>query len=225
MKRTRQLTKRSLGLFSDKIRLEAFKEDVCSFDDVFQTTVSAPNAGAATTRYRFAHPRWCPEHQSHHGYRLIVEERPDGSTVETYRHQNHGRSGRLAERTVYDELGDPIHRATEHWEVPEAGAVTGAWQDPSSADPRFDRSFVGRLAWSMSRNEYGASPGEQIGFQGSETFVYDDVHGFNFVAEIIGRRCGVYDLTKKEASLVLDRLTKSNNGGNGGGNGGGAPPP
>ena len=29
------------------------------------------------------------------------------------------------------------------------------------------------------------------------------------VAEIIGRRCGVYDLTKKEAGQVLDHLTKS----------------
>lgn len=30
----------------------------------------------------------------------------------------------------------------------------------------------------------------------------------NKVAEIVGRRCGVYDLTKKEAGLVLDHLTK-----------------
>lgn len=36
----------------------------------------------------------------------------------------------------------------------------------------------------------------------------------NKVAEIVGRRCGVYDLTKKEAGLVLDHLTKSA-GGNG----------
>ncbi len=33
--------------------------------------------------------------------------------------------------------------------------------------------------------------------------------------EIIGRRCGVYDLTKKEAGVVLDRLTNLANG-NGG---------
>jgi hypothetical protein len=32
------------------------------------------------------------------------------------------------------------------------------------------------------------------------------------INEIIGRRCGVYDLTKKEAGLVLDRLTNSTNG-------------
>lgn len=38
------------------------------------------------------------------------------------------------------------------------------------------------------------------------------------IAEIIGRRCGVYNLTKKEAGLVLDHLTKSTNG-NGNGNG------
>ena len=31
----------------------------------------------------------------------------------------------------------------------------------------------------------------------------------NRVAEIIGRRCGVYELTKKEAGLVLDTFTKS----------------
>lgn len=34
----------------------------------------------------------------------------------------------------------------------------------------------------------------------------------NRVAEIIGRRCGVYDLTKKEAGLVLDHFTKDANG-------------
>ena len=35
------------------------------------------------------------------------------------------------------------------------------------------------------------------------------------IAEIIGRQCGVYDLTKKEAGLVLDHLTNSASG-NGG---------
>jgi hypothetical protein len=40
------------------------------------------------------------------------------------------------------------------------------------------------------------------------------------VAEIIGRRCGVYDLSKKECGLVLDHLTKAADGGsNGNGNG------
>ena len=38
----------------------------------------------------------------------------------------------------------------------------------------------------------------------------------NRVAEIIGRRCGVYDLTKKEAGLVLDHFTKETNGTNNG---------
>lgn len=38
------------------------------------------------------------------------------------------------------------------------------------------------------------------------------------IAEITGRRCGVYDLTKKEAGLILDQFTKSANGG-GDGNG------
>jgi hypothetical protein len=38
----------------------------------------------------------------------------------------------------------------------------------------------------------------------------------NRVAEVIGRRCGVYELTKKEAGLVLDQFTKATNGnGNG----------
>lgn len=42
----------------------------------------------------------------------------------------------------------------------------------------------------------------------------------NRIAEIIGRRCGVYDLTKKEAGLVLDHFTKTANGAsNGNGNG------
>lgn len=34
----------------------------------------------------------------------------------------------------------------------------------------------------------------------------------NEIAEVIGRPCGVYDLTKREAGLVLDRLTKAANG-------------
>jgi hypothetical protein len=38
------------------------------------------------------------------------------------------------------------------------------------------------------------------------------------VADIIGRRCGVYDLTKKEAGLVLDHFTKAANA-NGNSNG------
>lgn len=38
----------------------------------------------------------------------------------------------------------------------------------------------------------------------------------NRVAQILGRRCGVYELTKKEASVVLDQLTKATSGnGNG----------
>ncbi|OWK34122.1 hypothetical protein FRUB_10093 [Fimbriiglobus ruber] len=40
----------------------------------------------------------------------------------------------------------------------------------------------------------------------------------NRVAEIIGRRCGVYELTKKEATVVLDQFTKATTG-NGNGNG------
>jgi len=39
----------------------------------------------------------------------------------------------------------------------------------------------------------------------------------NRVAEIIGHRCGVYELTKKEAGLVLDSFTKASNGNNGNG--------
>lgn len=39
----------------------------------------------------------------------------------------------------------------------------------------------------------------------------------NRVAEIIGRRCGVYEITKKEAGLVLDQFTKGTNGNNGNG--------
>jgi len=40
------------------------------------------------------------------------------------------------------------------------------------------------------------------------------------VSEIIGRRCGVYDLTKKEAGLILDHFTKATTGtSNGNGNG------
>jgi hypothetical protein len=37
------------------------------------------------------------------------------------------------------------------------------------------------------------------------------------IAELIGRRCGVYDLTKKEACLVLDNFTKAANANNGNG--------
>jgi len=41
----------------------------------------------------------------------------------------------------------------------------------------------------------------------------------NRVAEIIGRRCGVYELTKKEATIVLDQFTKATNGNGTNGNG------
>jgi hypothetical protein len=42
----------------------------------------------------------------------------------------------------------------------------------------------------------------------------------NKIAEIIGRRCGVYNLTKREAGQILDSFTKAANAnGNGNGNG------
>lgn len=41
----------------------------------------------------------------------------------------------------------------------------------------------------------------------------------NRVAEIIGRRCGVYELTKKECTIVLDQFTKATNGNGNNGNG------
>lgn len=41
----------------------------------------------------------------------------------------------------------------------------------------------------------------------------------NRVAELIGRRCGVYELTKKEATIVLDQFTKATNANGTNGNG------
>lgn len=46
----------------------------------------------------------------------------------------------------------------------------------------------------------------------SKRFKLSSQHFEARIAEIVGRRCGVYDLTKKEAGLVLDNFT---NGGNG----------
>ena len=46
----------------------------------------------------------------------------------------------------------------------------------------------------------------------SKRFKLSNAHLENRIGQIIGRKCGIYDLSKKEAGLVLDEFTNGSNG-------------
>lgn len=140
--------------------------------------------GPAESTYRYAHPRRCVAHQEQLGFRLVEVHRPDGSRVEHYRYQEHGRAGRTAERITWDEQGRPVHYHAQDWELADPTAVRGGWQHASGAFGTFDRAHVGRPVRSLSRNEYGSVVGEDPGFETRTRIAYDDAFGFNFVRQV-----------------------------------------
>ena len=85
-----------------------------------------------------------------------------------------------------------------------------------SAPP--SRSATTPLGWDIAKNQQNcngdAATNKQVQFllTMGKRFKLSTPQLENRVAEIIGRRCGVYDLTKKEAGLVLDHFTKETNG-------------
>ncbi len=135
----------------------------------------------AETSYRYAHPRRCQAHQEWLGFRLVEAIGPDGSRTDTYRYQDHGRTGALSERIVYDANDAPMHYQVEDWEVVADGSVNGSYRAADAYPRPFDRSYVGRVLRSASRNEYGESVGDDPGFETATRTFYDDFYGYNFV--------------------------------------------
>jgi RHS repeat-associated protein len=146
--------------------------------------VSTPNSQSTETTFRYAHPRRCHKHKTSHGYRLVEVTGGDGSRADTFYYQKHGRAGKLAERTIYDESGSPVLHQSEVWDLPDPLTVNGGWADLTGRDI-FDVAYIGRLASKSQRSEYGSEGGEALGSGTSTTRSYDDVHGYNFVAEVV----------------------------------------
>ena len=140
---------------------------------VASVTVEGPNRVPSTTRYRYADRRWDRARRAGLGWRLVEKMLPDGSVVESFFYQKHGRAGRLSERTIYDASGHPLQHHVEEWELPNPADVTGGW----SGSP------IGRLETRWTRNEYGNTVGASVGAVQQETFEYDDDYGYNFAKQ------------------------------------------
>lgn len=90
----------------------------------------------------------------------------------------------------------------------------------NSGSPPVDRSGNGSPPRSNPPNAPGGNNGQDQATNKQIQFLLTMGKRFKLstpqlekqIAEIIGHRCGVYELTKKEAGLVLDQLTKSTNG-------------
>lgn len=143
--------------------------------------VTAPGQAETETHYRYAHPRRCLDHRERLGFRFVEEIRGDGTRIERFYHQKHGRTGRLAERIVRDAAGRPLHFVREEWALPSPASVVGGWAAQDGR--RFDTAYIGRLRSRRSRNEYGETLGERPGFETGLRMTYDDAHGYNFVSE------------------------------------------
>ena len=175
---------------------------------VSDMTLSGYGFDPIITTYRYADPRWCHDHRSSLGFRLVEAQRADGSTVERYYWQKHGRAGRPA-KTLVREGGNHLFVENDDWEIP-LGAITGSIVDPEV--------FVGRLAYSYRANLYAGSPGAEL----ERTLTYDDSYGFNFAKQIdVDRPTGLISavLTPEDHSpgnwisgLVADRKEKNSAG-------------
>jgi hypothetical protein len=135
---------------------------------VSRVHVTGHGFAEAATEYRYAHPRFCSGLRSDLGFRLVEQTRPDGSTVEEYFYQDHGRAGHTSKRVVKD-AGQVVHRYLASW-VHVAGAIPGS----------IPGVFASRLAEEQSANEYPGASGALL----KRIYSYDDDHGYNFVSVI-----------------------------------------
>ena len=134
----------------------------------------------------------------------------------------------LAQEIDRDQGEDAIGRRDEERPAPAPkaqpnGNGNGHADRPSNGSaPRSTPANNGNGAKSGQNGNDDAATNKQVQFllTMGKRFKLSTPQLENRVAEIIGRRCGVYDLTKKEAGLVLDHFTKDANGtSNGNGNG------
>jgi RHS repeat-associated protein len=143
-------------------------------------TIAGPNRTPGTTAYAYAHPRFCPEHRTGLGFRLLERTRPDGSKVQELFYQSHGRAGRSSQLSVLDASDNLLFRQWQRWEEPE-GLIPGSILDPEV--------FVSRLVEVRTlRGSFASAlpglPGALIGPQQVQTLSYDDGYGYHFVKEV-----------------------------------------
>lgn len=136
----------------------------------------------------------------------------------------------LAQEIDRDQGEDAIGRRDEERPQPPAPTGNGNAHRSSNGTGQGDRPSNGSAPRSTPTNGNGTNNGqngnEEAATNKQVQFLLTMGKRFKLstpqlegkVAEIIGRRCGVYDLTKKEAGLVLDHFTKAANA-NGNGNG------
>ena len=123
----------------------------------------------------------------------------------------------LAQEIDRDQGEDAIGRRDEErpTPIPEAnGNGNGHAHTPSNGTPSRSPSSNGNGAQTGNNGNGEVATNKQVQFllTMGKRFKLSTPQLENRVAEIIGRRCGVYDLTKKEAGLVLDHFTKETQG-------------
>lgn len=132
----------------------------------------------------------------------------------------------LAQEIDRDQGEDAIGRRDEERPPPKPqphanGNGNGHTERPTSEPAPRSTPANGNGAKNGSNGNDDAATNKQVQFllTMGKRFKFSTPQLENKVAEVIGRRCGVYDLTKKEAGLVLDTLTKAASSTTGNGNG------
>ena len=171
-------------------------------------TQFAPNLppGGVTSTFEWSHPRWCAEHQSEFGYRLVRNTRPDGSNVDRFYFQKHGRAGKISRTVLTDASGETMFLHEEDWEILD-DPIPGTVELPLLYGKEV---VVGRLTREESSNLYVSGSGAMQ----SRALQYDDVHGYNFISlATFGRETGdlhrhfmAKPLSGSEATLWLRNL-------------------
>lgn len=130
----------------------------------------------------------------------------------------------LAVEIDRDQGEDAIGRRDEERPAPRStsnGNGNGHADRPSNPQPSRSSPTDGNGAKSGPTGNEEMATNKQVQFllTMGKRFKLSQPQLENRVAEIIGRRSGIYELTKKEAGLVLDQFTKATNGNGNNGNG------
>lgn len=119
----------------------------------------------------------------------------------------------LAVEIDRDQGEDAIGRRDEHpspTSQPNGNSTDQADKSSTPQPPPSTRSGTGN--GTTGNEEMATNKQVQFLLTMGKRFKLSQPQLENRIAEIIGRSCGVYDLTKKEAGRVLDQFTKANNG-------------
>jgi hypothetical protein len=123
----------------------------------------------------------------------------------------------LAQEIDRDQGEDAIGRRDEERPTPKPeanGNGNGHSHTPNNGNPSRPQSSNGNGAQTGNNGNGEVATNKQVQFllTMGKRFKLSTPQLESRVAEIIGRRCGVYELTKKEAGLVLDHFTKETQG-------------